>query len=527
MPENSDKTSKPATQKKKTRLPYEILRDALIKVKFHHPMLDRELKLTPVALKWMDQLVFEYYYVRNIQKKVVFSALSRWKFRWIYRHHLSDYPFPLVENDLLLEHQVQAVPGNYLETNGFLGYFKPIRTSDGNFFYAPNGDLIQPFVDLLKALKVSLKSLLDQSTGDALRREMLILHYKDVSLNLEVTEFIPKIRAYGVQQHLPGLKSGHLICWISGMAHYLEELQAELTEMGFATYQADSQEPLMKLLLELQKRLESILLNLILDLFLPLLESVGVECKVEKNKLKFHQTRNIDRNWLSGPLDWFLSLFRKEELEKSETIKNPEIENQISEIKPKISKPEPKPLIKDLRPFSDLYSALEKFHQSLVEDLAPEVNEKGEVVDYKAMFDQFELPEEERDLTYTRFVLAGRLNGADPMDFRYKDQTIVSSTHWLYDRIREVLDRFDFVSSGVLTREDAFRFMEEVRLLFYPSRHETLEKRKYGTFVQFRINLRRLFVSNKTHSHYQALMNQISTLLDKAREKYEKEGRKS
>jgi len=318
MPENSDKTiepskgqSKPAPQKKKTRLPYEILRDALIKVKFHHPMLDQELKLTPVALKWMDQLVFEYYYARNVKKEVFLKNFSRWKFRWTYRHHLSDYSFPLVENDLRLEHQVQAVPGNYLESNGFFGYFKPIRTSDGNFFYAPNRDLIQPFVDLLKALKVSLKSLLDQSTGDALRRKMLILHYKDVSLNLEVTEFIPKIRAYGVQKHLPGLKSGHLICWISGMVHYFEELQEELTEMGFAAYQADSQEPLMKLLLDLQKRLESILLNLVLDLFLPLLESVSIECKVKKNKLKFNQARNIDRNWLSGPLDWFLSLFRK------------------------------------------------------------------------------------------------------------------------------------------------------------------------------------------------------------------------
>ncbi len=509
-------------EKKPTRQAYEILRDAMLKVKFHHPMLDRKLDLIPQARQWIKKLIFEYYYAQKVKHP---GFASKIRFMWVFHRRSEDFPLPILADELLPQHQVQAVPGGYLESNGFLGYFKPTTDPNGRFFIAPNGDRIEPILYELKEIKQSLRELIDQSAGDKERQQMLILHYKDVSLNTEIAEFIPKVRSYAAQHHLPGLKTGHLVLWVSGMTKYCEELKEEITEMGFAVYQMDGKEPLMKLLLDLHSKLESAVLNFTLDLFLPLLESVRMECKLKKGKIKCTRSQYIRRSWLSEPLDWILSFFHKKKPEKVE--QNLPEKKKETVIEPKVPiKPKPKPYIKEIRSFVDLHTALEKFVESIREDLAPEVNEKGEVTDYRAMFDQFDLSDEDRDLGYTRFILEGKLNGIDPMDFRYKDQTIVNSTHWIYDRIQEILGRFDFPTTESLTREDAFRFMEEVRLLFYPSRHETMEKRKYGTFVQFRINLRRLFLSNTTHSRYHALINQISTFLDKCREQYEKEGKK-
>ena len=345
----------------------------------------------------------------------------------------------------------------------------------------------------------------------------MTVYLQDIRWIRELGEFTKKIYGYAEQNRFTHLKSGHLAAYFCGIVRFFDDLKAELRQMGFAAVSVESPFPLYALAESFAERAENALNDLALDMMLPLAEGAGWKVAYTKKGIVMEHPEKIERGFFSSVFDFFARLFGGGKNITPDEIKLPEEKKPADEGKPvKKETPANVQMIGGML-FSDLASLLTRFADELRGDLAPQYDEKGSVTDYRSMFEQMDIPQAERKPEYTTHILRGRLQGIDPLDPKFKDQTIIGSTYWLYDRIRDIVQRFHASKDGVMIG-DARRFSEEVRDLFLTPHHELNETIQYGNFPQFKINVRRLFSANTAHDKYFGLMKQISDQLNKSRD---------
>ena len=103
---------------------------------------------------------------------------------------------------------------------------------------------------------------------------------------------------------------------------------------------------------------------------------------------------------------------------------------------------------------------------------------------------------------------------------------IINSTYWINDRIKSILAYYHISQEGI-SFDKAKLFVDDVRDLFFPLKNEYNEARKYGSFQQFKINVRRLFSTSNLQIRYTKLIEQIFSLLDETRYQVIKEEAKA
>ena len=524
-------------QSKKLRPPLDVWKESLLKVKFNICRLDcerfwksapgkthaankSEMPVSssagmPVSSNVEMLSGFEReFYLRQAYGKGKIGWMKRRRFESDFKHHRRKYP-PLIKTESLqIENLSPAAPGNPLDKTLIPGYFRELKTPDGAYFINVFGVPVEPVTPLLQEIVNELKRLTDSLDPSGEKRERLTLYLQDTKWIGEIAQFLRKIYAYAEQNRFAHLKSGHLVAFMCGARMFADDLLAELREMGFAAVSVQSPLPLYTLVDTFAKRAGGILNDILIDLIMPLAEGAGWKVSVEKGRTVFDEPEMIERGFFSSVVDFFLHLFGRDKNKEITSVSNIPDSKKDAPVK---TQSQPQVQVIESGLFSDLAEMLDKFTDELHGDLAPEVNEKGEVTDYHAMFDQMDTPAAERKIELSAHILRGRMPGVDPLDPHYKDQIIVLSTYWLYDRINNILGPYHIGSEGIPI-DDARRFSDSVRDLFLTPRHELNEALQYGNFPQFRINIRRLFSSNTQHDKYFGLIKQLSEQLDKARQ---------
>ncbi|NPV01486.1 MAG: hypothetical protein HPY53_08910 [Brevinematales bacterium] len=514
---------------KKLRPPLDVWKESLLKVKFNICRLDCERfwksapgkthasnkSEMPVSGDVGILTGFEReFYLRQTYGKGKIGWMKRRRFESDFKRHRRKYP-PLIKiESLQIDNLNPAAPGNSLDKTLIPGYFRELKTPDGAYFINLFGAPVEPVTPLLQEIVNELKRLTDSLDPSGEKRERLTLYLQDTKWLGEIAQFLRKIYAYAEQNRFAHLKSGHLVAFMCGARIFAEDLLAELREMGFAAVSVQSPLPLYTLVDTFAKRAGDILNDLLIDLVMPLAEGAGWKVSVEKGRTVFDEPETIERGFFSSVVDFFLRLLGRDKDKETKPASN--IPDSKKDAPVNIPS-QPRVQVIESGLFSDLAGMLGKFAEELHGDLAPEENEKGEVTDYHAMFDQMDIPAAERKIELSTHILRGRMPGVDPLDPHYKDQIIVQSTYWLYDRINDLLAPYHIGSEGIPI-DDARRFSDAVRDLFLTPRHELNEALQYGNFPQFRINIRRLFSSNTQHDKYFGIIKQVSDQLNKARD---------
>jgi hypothetical protein len=497
---------------------FSILKETLSKLNFNYFEFDNQLILNPRCKKIINDFTFEYYFIQWKKEKP--GRHNKKSFIKEFRKNPNNFPHIITPEPTSTVTFTEASAGNPLDKSAVIGFFREVKKPDGNYFTDILSRPIEPATPFLDTVKLELKALAETLDKSSVRYATLANHYKDTAIILEFVKFINQLFDYAKKYKVSQIKSGHLIAFVGGMIHYFDKLSKDLIEEGFAITSVGDNPPVLSAVNKLNARISQIADNFVLDLLLPLLDGIDAHIEIHNDMPRLVENEELKKGFIARILDFFVSLFsprkKKKEAEKSDKFKKPATK-PVSEPKPVSRKPQ---VYVEPRSFKDLYVSLEAFIENIKSDLAPEIGKNGEVTDYRSMFDQFDIPNQNRDLTYTRFIFRGRIPNADPLDARYKDQTIINSTHWLYDHIRNIIGFYKFDNEKIPI-DEAARFTDDIRKLFFVSKNEISEERKYASFPQFRINLLRLFSSHETHTKYNGMINNISSLLDKARNEIE------
>ncbi len=502
----------------KPRPPYEILKETLLKLEFKHFTFDNAMALEPECLKMLTAFAREFHFYKWLGdgRNTLGKRLA---FRRKYRRNPEMFPAPIQAELVSVTGLSVAAPGESLDRNAFFGYFKDLKEPSGGSFSDFFGVPIEPLLSYIEPVRIELKQIAEGLPENDPKRETIGQYLADIAVLVEVCKFVPKLFRYAVENRFPNLKTGHLIATAGGMLHFFTLIGKSLLESGLAGAKPGEGLPVFAIIDRLNDRLTKTLRAMTVDLIIPFVLALNLRIEWKKGELQYSRAVVIRRNFLSTLIDLFKGGRRKQK-DKPAKTESPAPEEAPPKKEKQASKT-PEDAAVDSRTFVEMHSTLEKFVSELRADLAPEKNERGEVTDYKSMFDQFEVPPAERDLTFTRFLLRGRLKGVDPTDYRYQDQTVVNSVHWLYDRILGILNHYRF-SEAPVTRFDAESFIDAMRGLFFIGKNEMDETRRYGNFPQFRISMRRLFASESKQSKYNAMINSLSGLMDKTRDEMEK-----
>lgn len=495
------------------RTAFEILQDTLKKVKFYNYKFDNAFLLNAKHSQIVVEFYRDFYFIQWKRKHGgLFQAM---RFNLLYNRNRDKFPSLIVAEAINIETFSEAAPGNSLDKTNLIGYFKDLKQPSGAYFRNIFDIAIEQILPAVSMVKAELKILITQVEVGSEKQTKIIEFYKDVAMILEFGNFIVKLFLYCRKKKIKHIKSGHLIAFVSGVHNYFSILSSQLIDLGFAAVSVDDSYPIFAYIDETSQKSEILLMDFLFDILNPLAEAMVMEIQNHNGSLKLIEKSIIKRSFITNIVGFFASLFSaKQDSKKQKNKEKPKSKETKQE---KIKAKDEKQIITIIpRNVNDLHAGLKKFIEELKSDLAPEIDDKGKTVDYNCMFDQFDIEPSKRDLTYTNFILRGRLVNTDPMDFRYKDQTIISSTHWLYDRILKITNTFPIYTQNVNVGE-ANKFVNDVKTILFAPRSEVDEQKKYGTFPQFKINLLRLFLSPEMQSKYSGMMKRIIASVDKIR----------
>lgn len=502
------------------RPPCEILKETFAKLQFKLFAFDNVLALEPSSRKLLDDYVRDFYYFKLLNGAKDRRG-KRAAFRRKYHKNPGLYPNP-IQPDLISTATLSlATPGEAIDRNAFLGYFKDLKDPSGRYFSDFTGAPVESLPAFIEPVRRGVKQLAAGLPENDTKRETLTLYDTDIALLLDLCRFVPKLFYYASENRLPQLKTGHLIALVSGMQKYFAYLEKFLLETGLAGTTLDADKPLYADVERLNAKLVIAVRAMVIDLTIPLSLAGNLRIDWVKDELVLSPAMVIKRSFLSDLIDFFKRKPKDDKKPEPKPKQKTATAEPPAPAKDKPAAEKSADNVIDSRMFVEMRATVEKFASELRTDLEPEKNERGEVTDYKSMFDQFDVPPEARDLTFTRFVLRGRLRGVDPTDYRYQDQTIISSTHWLYDRLRDIAERYRF-SAAPLTRIEADSFVDAMRGLFFIGKNEPDETKRYGNFPQFRISMKRLFSSDAKQTKYNGMINALSDMMDKTRDEMDK-----
>ncbi len=512
---------------------YLLLKEIIQKMSFYYFHFDNELILNRESREIIDFVKNEYYFKQRYKSKYFYS-IKKFIFDLDYKAHPDKYPDLIYKDNIKIENLSHAVPGNSIEANLLIGYFKEIKSPDGVFFTNFFGGKIQPINQELKSIINDLKTIIESiKTAENKSTEQLQvieINCQDLENIYSICNFIEDSYLLSRSSNIPPLKSGHLISFIGGLYGYIKDLEILLTEYGLAVVSLNNEIPPVKKIRNFKERLEDILICFSIDLVSPLFSSMN--CKIEyiEGRVRLTDIDELERDIFSRIFDYFLDLFEYGNNKKIRTGINysPQTggisSSNIISDKPSVSKitpsdndkKVPEERIIDSRFFIELYTALAKFIERLKFDLAPIVNEKGEILHHKLGFNQFDVPDHARSTNFEDVILPGKISPKETANYRTSDQMIIKSTYWLYDRIATIIKYYRISKEGIIL-DKARLFIDDVKTLFLPSKNEYNDIRVFGTFTQFKINLKRLCTSTTGQSKYLNRISYIAELLDAAK----------
>lgn len=500
------------------RTTFEIYKENFSRLRFNHFSLSGDENGNFSFGEIPDLLIrafeFEFYYRKSLGEKPSGKNRRR-RFEKKFHRRQNQFPPLFPPESFSFENLSMLSTGAKLSDGGLIGYFIEVK-NDGRYFKGFSGKEVRPLGAALHSFLTAYKTLILSMDEKSEIRKQNEPFFRDAVLIFEAMKFIAKLIHYSAKKKKPELHCGHLAGFFSGLFRFKNDLEKMLLKSGTSALTLPTGEPLSARLNDFKRLLNAACLDFAYGMILPLMKSESLMVHQENEGFLFESGEEEAPGGFAAILDKILALFRKKqkEEEKNES-KSVDLDSPLQGT-PEKKAPPSEPL-SDAKQFQKLFNLLNDFLTLMKESLAPEMDEKGKIIDYHGMFDQFDLPPEKRDLTYTHFVLRGRIKGANPNDLRYQDSTIVRSVHFLHDRILKILTLFDF-NEDQCKKSRAKEFLVEVRSLIYPAPKEHNEILLYGNFPQFRICLRRLFSSHEVYSRFNGMMNDIVTAYDRAKE---------
>ncbi|MCX7820901.1 MAG: hypothetical protein N2258_04420 [Brevinematales bacterium] len=490
------------------------LAEKLLKVKYNYFTLDNSLILSEEAWQWIKKIKKEFYFYSKYKDKK-FLRLRRLFFEKDYKKHQEKYPDLFNKESFNPVNFSMAVGGSGLEKNLFIGYFLKITdVKNGNYFTNSFGKPIVPIQINLQILTNVLEYYISTSLmpdGKIPEKIIFLSKYKeDIDNLINTCNFITELYELSKKEKSPFLRSGHILEFISGLNIFLSKFSKELIENGFATLVASDGKSILNIVEELKNIVSTALKCFVIDILQPLILSINYKVEISEDRVIFIDQNRYKKSIFERILDFFLP----------EVIENKEINVEFYETN--IAKKNKEDIIKkeriyvDSENFIELLKLLKNFNNTLREDLEPEFDVNGKLLSLKQGFDQFDIPQNKRNIDPLRHTLTGKFSPKDFIDFNNNDEMVIKGVYWLYDRIQSIID-YNKINSEGIELEKAKSIVEDVRGLYFPSKNEYNEIRIYGTFSKFKIFLDRLFGSKLMQSKYHTMMKDILNCMDKCR----------
>ncbi len=498
-----------------SKLPIFIqLSERLLKEKYNYFNIDNSLILCEEAWNWINKIKKEFYFHSKYKDKKFFK-LRRIFFEKDYKKHPQKYPDLFNKESFNPANFSMAIGGSGLEKNLFIGYFLKITDlKSGNYFNNFFGKPIVPIQFNFQILKNILEYYISTSLlpdGKIPEKIIFLSNYKeDIEKIINISNFISELYELSKKEKLPFLRSGHILEFVSGLNIFVSNFSKELIEKGFATLATEDGKSILNIIEELRIIISSALKAIVIDILQPLISSINYKIEIIGDKVIFTDQNKYKKNIIEKILDFFIP-----EIEENKEI------NIAFETK-NINKKDREEIIKKERIFVDsdnfieLLKLLKNFNTSLREDLEPEFDVNGKLLSLKQGFDQFDIPQNKRNIDPLRHTLTGKFSPKDFIDFNNNDEMVIKGVYWLYDRIQSIID-YNKINSEGIEIEKAKSIVEDVRSLYFPSKTEYNEIRIYGTFTKFKIFLDRLFGSKLLQSKYHTMMKEILNCMDKCR----------
>jgi len=479
--------------------------------------------------------VFPSEEIQNLSRQIedqYFSILffRRFRFPWgrnffynrYKRKHPTDFA-PLIPWEALrIERLTEFVPGNLITRTEIIGFFVHIPPSGEVFFPSPLFSLWTPLAETLSLLVTGLS----QSSTPPHWLPTLQGHVHDFKALLDIALYFQQLANYSLQNHTPFLRSAHIFWWNEHALFIIQSLFAFLKQQGILGITINENLTVGFLFNQLIEKLRELRFRLLIDMYTPPFSENNVVIYLDSEKIILEDRRPLPTTWLSKLID---KLFPPKTLPQIATIRNapqPEpsspprkIHEAIEEV---VNRPSPDELdwsgvVLEAEEFLRARKLLQDFVRMLVADLSPRTNNQGQIIETKHRFDQFDVPPLMRRYDTNRFILKGKIKGLSPYEQQEQDELVIKSTHWLYDRTTDILERYTFSQVGV-RGEIGKQFVKEIQGVFSASPDEYNETRKYGTFSQFRFNIKRIFSSLSIQNRYYTAIQHLESSLTKLKE---------
>ncbi len=501
---------------------WKLFLDAYTKIQWKTNLLENQWPSIELA-RLSRQIENEFYYKRFLRRfhlpwgKMFFYQRARKK-------HPEDFP-PLIRWENLRIETAGAYPaGNLLSQTELIGYFHDISSQ----FSPEMGTPPSPLAPLWKVINETLKSMLS-AFQQSPRQPSWFTDLSHLSSDLfacyDLALYIAQLWQYASQNKIFFLRSGQILWWCEKSYTLGTNIHSILSKEGLLAITISSEKTLYTAFHVWLEKMRELRLRLLLDMYQPLFSDEHLSLQVINDEIVIEDLSPLPPTWLSRLFD---RLFPPPQVPRIATFRHPPsrpeppsrpLPEMVQEV---ISRPSPEELdwesiIFEAKDFLRLRQLLKDFLSMMVSDLSPKYNSQGQLIESKHLFDQFDVPPLMRRLERGHFLLKGKIKGISPLELQEKDDLVIKSTHWLYDRIHDLLERYSFSPTGV-RGEQGRHFAEEVQSLFTTSSEEYNEVRKYGTFTQFRFNVKRIFSSLSIQSRYLTHISQIENLLSKLKE---------
>ncbi|URA10137.1 hypothetical protein [Thermospira aquatica] len=499
----------------------ELFRNGCAKVEWETHLLDQQwptLEMARLAAKIEDQFYW-YCFVRNFRWP--------WGREFFYRRakkkHPQDFPQIIQWDHLRLENLGELVPGNLLSQTDLLGYICDISSN----FPPELGTSPTPLMVEWLPLKQALNDVIGAFQRLA-KKPSWLGDLENLSIDFaycyDLLVYLGQLWQYASQNKKSFLRSGHVFWWVEQSYLLGTNIYEILKREGILAVSVGNQ-TLYAVFQSWLEKMRRFRLGVLVDMYGPVFLDRALRIVLEGEEISIRDISPLPTTWISKLMD---RLFPMAVLPRIATVKHgnktPELpQKRLEEVVEEVAnRPSSEELNWDLvvfeaKEFVRMRQLLKDFVTMMVADLSPHYNAVGELVESKHRFDQFDVPPLMRRLERERFILKGKIRGLSPLELAEKDELVIKSTHWLYDRIHDLLERYVFSQSGV-RGEMGKHFIEELEGLFTTSSEEYNEIRKYGTFAQFRFNVRRIFSSVSLQSKYLSHIQQMEQSLSRLKE---------
>jgi hypothetical protein len=311
------------------RPPCEILKETISKLQFKMFAFDNALALEPASRKLLDDYVRDFYYFKLLNGARDRRG-KRAAFKRKYHKNPGLYPNPIQPDLISTVNLSLATPGEAIDRNAFLGYFKELKDPSGKHFTDFTGAPVESLPVFMEIARQDIKQLAAGLPENDPKRETLTVYDTDTGLLLDLCRFVPKLFYYASENRLPQLKTGHLIALVSGMQKFYSFLSKFLLETGLAGATVESDKSLYSDLERLNSKLSTAIRAMVVDMTIPLSLASNLRIDWVKDELVVTQAMVIRRSILSDIIDFFKR--------KPKPEKKPE------------SKPKPEPAPAETRP---------------------------------------------------------------------------------------------------------------------------------------------------------------------------------